>query len=333
MVKYRCKKNLILGLVFGVKGDACVEKENVVDWLVSGDTTIKYLTEKYLLSQQVYQDNTGYIQQYFNLFDEKTNEWGGGIYSPIWISSHYTLLELKYMEATYDHPYYQRGANKLLDGLWFNRGKVSTRRFQDMCVSAMLLSIICYGRFRDERINEIVDYILGHQMEDGGWNCAWDNTRNKSKRGSFHTTICVLEAFAEYEKQGYTYRLNDIKDEVENGQEYLLSRKLLYSLSKKVIPNPDFAKFHYPARYKYDCFRALEYFADIQFPYDERMNDTLERVVDQLKNGAIRTGERYAGRTHFRLESTKYGRFNTFRALKIMKEYNPKVFREKIDAC
>ncbi|WP_423190266.1 hypothetical protein ACO1PF_05205 [Alkalibacterium sp. f15] len=304
---------------------------NIIDWLVSGDNTIKYLTDKYLLGQQVDQDNTGYIQQYFDLFDENTNEWGGGIYSPLWISSHYTLLELKYMEATYNHPFYQRGANKLLDGLWFNRGKVSTRRFQDMCMSAMLLSIICYGRFRDERIHEIVDYILAHQMEDGGWNCAWDSTTNKSKRGSFHTTICVLEAFAEYEQCGYTYRLNEIKDEVKKGQEYLLSRKLLYSISKKKIADPDFAKFHYPTRYKYDCFRALEYFVDINYPYDERMNETLERVVAQLQNGAIRKGEKYSGKTHFKLETTKYSRFNTFRALKILKLYNPMVFCETTD--
>lgn len=307
-----------------------MENKSVVEWLISGDSAIKYLTEKYLLEQDVCQENKGYIQQYFSLFDEETNEWGGGIYSPLWISSHYTLLELKYMEANHDHSFYQSGAKKLLDGLWFNYGKVSTRRYQDMCMSATLLSIICYGRFKDTRINEIVDYILAHQMKDGGWNCAWDSSTRKSNRSSFNTTICVLECFADYEKYGYTYRINDIKDKVKQGQEYLLTRKLIYSISRNKIAHPDFTKFFYPTRYKYDCFRALEYFADIQFSFDDRMNEALDLIVYQLKDGAILTGKKHSGKIHFRLETTKFGRFNTYRALKILKSYKPNFFQEII---
>lgn len=66
-------------------------------------------------------------------------------------------------------------------------------------MSAMLLSLVCYGKIDDFRINEIVDYILGHQMNDGGWNCAWDSVHNRSVVSSVHTTISVLEAFADYE--------------------------------------------------------------------------------------------------------------------------------------
>lgn len=41
--------------------------------------------------------------------------------------------------------------------------------------------------------------------------------------------------------------------------------------------------FHYPCRWKYDCFRALEYFLQIGHPYDSRMQDALNLVKDALK--------------------------------------------------
>lgn len=299
----------------------------IISWLCSGDEVLNYLTEKYLLGQIVKQPSTGYSQRYFGLFDANANEWGGGIYSPLWTSSHYTLLELKYMEADYTHCYYQLGAQKLLNGLWFGKGRVSTRRYQDMCVSAMLLSIICYGRFNDIRINEIVDYILSHQMSDGGWNCAWDSTTRRSNRSSFNTTICVLECLADYQKYGYVYRLDEIQLEVKKGQEYLLSRHLMYSLRTQQLVNPEFERFFYPTRYKYDCLRALEYFSDSHIAYDQRMDDALALLIGQLDGGRIRTGKKHGGKTHFRLETTKFGRFNTYRALKILKTYDFEVFK------
>ncbi|WP_048000633.1 hypothetical protein [Lactiplantibacillus herbarum] len=299
----------------------------IISWLCSGDEVLRYLTEKYLLGQKVKQRNKGYIQCYFDLFDENTSEWGGGIYSPLWTSSHYTLLELKYMEADYTHCYYQLGAQKVLDGLWFNKGKVSTSRYQDTCVSAMLVSILVYGRFDDTRINEIVDYLLAHQMTDGGWNCAWDSTTRKSKRSSFNTTICVLECFADYQKYGYDYRLKEIKNVIQRGQAYLLSRHLMYSLNTHKLAHPEFDQFFYPPRYKYDSFRALEYFVDSAISYDNRMYEALALITDQLDDGRIRTGKKHGGKTHFRLEKTKFGRFNTYRALKILKAYDYERFK------
>ncbi len=43
----------------------------------------------------------------------------------------------------------------------------------------------------------IVDRLLTEQMEDGGWNCEQERG---STRGSFETTINVLEGLLEYER-------------------------------------------------------------------------------------------------------------------------------------
>lgn len=304
----------------------------IIEWLLKGDIVIQHLTNKYLLDRSFDHNNEGYIAEYLDLYDAAGQEWGGSLYSGKWISSTYTLLELKYMEVHCDHPYYQAAAKKVLNGLWDNHGKISKTRHQDMCMSAMLLSLVCYGKIHDFRTNEMVDYILAHQMDDGGWNCAWDSVHNRSAVGSVHTTISVLEAFADYEKYGYPYRLAEIKQRAVSGQEYLLRRQLFRSLKTGEVIHPDMAGFHYPCRWKYDCFRALEYFAHIGHPYDGRMQDALDLVKAALKKGYVGRGKRYSGKIHFPLESGVKGRFNTYRGLLILKHYNPKAYQEVVQA-
>ncbi len=180
------------------------------------------------------------------------------------------------------------------------------------------------------RINEIVDYILGHQMNDGGWNCAWDSVHNRSVVSSVHTTISVLEAFADYERYGYMYRLDEIKQQGALGQEYLLNRQLFKSLKTGQSIHLDMISFHYPCRWKYDCFRALEYFVQIGYPYDQRMKDALNLAKDALKKGYINKGKSYPGKIHFPLESGIKGRFNTYRGLRILKYYDNKAYQDII---
>lgn len=303
---------------------------HMIDWLLEGDIVIRHLTSNHLLGSFFNHDDKGYIARYLDVYDPVKQEWGGSIYSNKWISSTYTLLELKYMEIHPENPCYQEAAEKVLDGLWENHGRISKNRHQDMCMSAMVLSIVCYGRFSDVRIHEIIDYILAHQMEDGGWNCAWDSVHNRSVVSSVHTTISVLEALADYEEYGYEYRLEEIKKQVVPGQEYLLSRELFKSLKTGKPIHPDMVCFHYPCRWKYDCFRALEYFAHAGHPYDRRMQDALDLIKGSLKKGYINRGKKYSGKTHFPLESGIGGRFNTYRGLFILKYYDDESYQEII---
>jgi hypothetical protein len=47
---------------------------------------------------------------------------------------------------------------------------------------------------------------------------------------------------------------------------------------------------------------------------------------DALKNGFAPKGKAYSGRTHGPVETGRGGRFNTLRALKILKAYDPETF-------
>lgn len=304
----------------------------VLDWLLSGDVVIQQLTHKYLMETTFSHQNGGFIGRYLELFDRKAQLWGDSVYNKKWISSTYTLLELVDMEITPDHLFYQKGTQKVLDELWYNQGMIYKNRYQDLCMSAMVLKLVCYGKFADERINEIVDFLLEHQMSDGGWNCAWDSIHNRSIRGSFHTTITVLEGFSTYIKADYHYRLSEIEQQVVLAQEYLLKRQLFNSLQTGEPAHPEMLKCHYPYRWKYDCFRGLEYFVKNNHPYDERMAEAIDIVKGSLKNGAINKGKKYSGKTHFPLENGRKGRFNTYRGLRILKQYDYQAYHRIISS-
>ena len=62
----------------------------------------------------------------------------------------------------------------------------------------MVLSILAYFNFQDERVAGLVGHLLDQQMVDGGWNC---QSYQGATHSSFHTTISVLEGLREYEKR------------------------------------------------------------------------------------------------------------------------------------
>jgi hypothetical protein len=67
------------------------------------------------------------------------------------------------------------------------------------CINGRILGI---GSYFKEPNDALANQLLGEQLEDGGWNCE----APKSRRSSFHTTICVLEGLLEYERQGANRR-------------------------------------------------------------------------------------------------------------------------------
>ncbi len=297
-----------------------------MEWLALGDPAVKRLSKKYLLGKESAYPDKGLVRKYRAAFDPEKDTWGGGLYSPKWVSGTYTLLELIYMEADPREAYFRDGAYRVVRGVWQPPVSKKNVRATDMCVAGMLLRIAGYARLYLAPIGDIVDYILAHQMADGGWNCEWDSRAHPSTVGSVHTTLSVLEGFAEYEKQGFTDRLDEIHPAVNRGREFLLKRDLFKDRKTGLPLHPDMVTMHYPCRWKYDCFRALEYFADAGFPYDSRMADAVQLTRLNLLKGYAPRGKAYSGRTHCPLETGKGGRFNTLRALKILKAFDREAF-------
>jgi len=72
------------------------------------------------------------------------------------------------------------------------------------------------GSYFQEPNDVLANRLLGEQLEDGGWNCE----APKSRRSSFHTTICVLEGLLEYERAGR--KSAAIAKARKRGENYLL---------------------------------------------------------------------------------------------------------------
>ena len=141
----------------------------------------------------------------------------------------------------------------------------------DICVDGMAHNYLSYFCPENEKIEKLLNFLLEHQQEDGGFTWYLDRTA-----GDPHTTICVLEGFHQYICSGSVYRLDDVRWASELTLEYLLKNNLLMDAQDK-----RFRMLSYPFRYHYSVFRALYYCAMAQIEYDARMKSATQWLTDK----------------------------------------------------
>jgi len=310
---------------------------NVIGWMLDSDVFLQYLVKKDLLDTKRSELSVlrkrilteGYAKKMIEKQDLSTYRWAEGVYSPKYISTHYTLLELCQLNAPITEERFVKAVEILFDNLWVENGKVNNYRHQDICVVAMMVRIATQTSIKNPKIEAMIDYILAHQMSDGGFNCAWER-KPYPKQSSLHTTISVLEAFDNYRKQGYKYRLDEIKNIIPQAVEYLLTKSLFRSVRTKNIIHKDMLSFPFPYGWKYDILRALFIMAELDIPYDYRMQEALEIIKNRLDMfGRIKADKKPPSLHHFRFTSTnKPCPFNTYRVLRVLKYYEPRVYQE-----
>lgn len=299
-----------------------------LEWLLSGDPVIERLTRKRLLEENVLFHQQGFIENYLSRYDTKTKTWGNGFYGPKWVSTNYTLLDLKDMEIDPKHPVYQESLIHYLNHYFVKYIEKHGMTTMDLCISGMFIGLLSYGGIHDSRLNQLIDYVLSYRMPDGAWNCLW-NHPSKPKIGSVHTTINVLEGLLAYDLGGYPYRNEDVKSAIEHAISALLNRQLVFKMNQEEAIHPDLLKHHYPPRWKYDYLRVLVFLARKKHPYHPKMEPALQLLIHHLKKGRLSKGTTLSGRIHFPLESSYEGRFNTLRAYEVLKVYRP----ERYQAC
>lgn len=122
----------------------------------------------------------------------------------------------------------------------------------------------------------IIGLLLAKQLDDGGWNC---EAERGSTRGSFNTTICVLEALLEVELAGRGRA--EVTEARLRGQDYLLERRLFRRLSNGEVINAAWTRFAFPTWWHYDVLRGLEYLRRAGVAPDERVAEAVELVVSK----------------------------------------------------
>lgn len=302
--------------------------QDLLNWLLSGDVSIQYQVQRDLLDQerpdlQARIAHEGWGVQFLN--KQKPNgHWGQGFYKVKWISSHYTLLDLRNLEIAPDQPQIDRSIQLILENHVSEDGGVNPAgsiKESDVCINGMFLRYACYFGTAQEKLHSIIDFICGMQLEDGGFNCQLN--RKGAVHSSVHTTLSILEGIQEYRRRGYTYRLDDLLQMAAASREFLLLHRLYRSDKSGEVINKRFLMLSYPSRWFYDILRALDYFQYADIPYDPRMQDALDVLSKKRrKDGTWPVQSRHAGKFHFEMEQTgKASRWNTLRALRVQRHY------------
>lgn len=309
----------------------------IIDWLLMGDVAIQFQTKRDLLDcskkeVKVLQNKIskqGWGKIFLDKRDNNTDFWGKGIYSPKWISTHYTLLDLKNIGISPTNLKFIKSSKILLEKLWYNKGKIRKDRFLDVCIAGMLLSICCYAKVKSKKIFEIIDYLIERQYPDGGWNCRWETGDSHS---SVHTTINVLEGIRDYLNNNYEYRSQELEKLIKDTHEFLFQHKLFKSHRTGKVMNKRMLMLSYPSRWRYDILRSLDYFQEIDKKFDNRMSDAVDILIKKKKkNNRWPLQQKHPGLIHFDMEKTgKDSKWNTLRALRVLKKYKIEYYKQVI---
>ncbi len=158
-------------------------------------------------------------------------------------------------------------------------------------------------------------------MPDGGFNCR--SNRSGARHSSLHTSISVIEGIFEYFKNGYSYRADELKEAEASTREFILQHQLFLSDRTGKIINPNFLKFPFPCRWKYDILRSLDYFQNSNIDYDTRMNQAVNVLLQKRrKDNRWNLYAKYPGLQHFEMEKAgQPSRWNTLRAMRVLTSY------------
>lgn len=303
---------------------------DLITWLRDSDVALQYQVHRDLLGQerpdlQARIASEGWGEQFLRA-RQPSGHWGRGFYQPKWISTHYTLLDLRHLCIAPNLAPIRESIDQVLAHHKAPDGGVNPARTiqeSDVCVNGMVLNYACYFGAPPESLRSIIDFVLEQQLPDGGFNCEYN--RFGAHHSSLHSTLSVLEGILEYARQGYVHRVGELEQAAAKGREFILQHRLYKSDRTGAIINPRFLLLSYPSRWFYDILRALDYFRDAGCAYDQRMQDALDVLAAKRRqDGAWPLQAKHPGQTHFDMEVPgQPSRWNTLRALRVLNHFQP----------
>ena len=283
--------------------------DETTSWLLDGDPAIRWQTKVDLLDLPGDDDRAAIATEGWGAellaHQDPSGTWGGGLYSPKWVSTTYTLLLLRRMGLAPGHPAAIEGCQRLFDGFtWIPDGGLSPSPGASqpaMCVTGMLVMLGAYFGHEDRRLDDAVAWLTGTaQLADGGWNC--QSPRSGSKHGSFHTSITVLEALRDYTDAGGSHEV-EAKVASERGRSFFLDHQLHCSHRTGEPVHENFTRFSFPPRWYFDVLRGLDYFQAVGAGRDERLEMAVDLVRHRRRSdGTWSIQNRHPGRTFFEME-------------------------------
>jgi hypothetical protein len=250
---------------------------NVVDWLLESDPSIRWQVMRDLAdapAEEVAAERARVAREGWGAqllaAQDADGRWGGGTFFPRWIGTADTLHLLSLFGPDPADSAVQRAIAPVHEAarwdydpkLRFWEGEV------EPCINGRTVAM---GSYFGQDVSGIVDRLLTEQMADGGWNCEQENG---SSRGSFDSTLNVLEGLLEYEAS--TAASADVTRARVRGEEYLLERGLLRRRSDGAIGQSRWLSIGFPSAWFYDVGRVLDYLRVARPSADERMTEALD---------------------------------------------------------
>jgi len=294
------------------------------DWLLDSDPAIRWQVLRDLCDgreedarrERARMNKEGWGPQLLAL-QQLDGLWAGlPEYGPTWRSTKDALMLLRDFGMDPADPAVHKAACRVRDQVTWGEEFGDLRYFQgevEPCINGRVLALGAYFGMADDGLFE---RLLGEHLSDGGWNCA----APRSRRSSFHTTICVLEGLLEYEK---AHAVSDVTRAVrQRGEEYLLERRLFRSLRTGDVIDPDWLKPAFPNDWHYDILWGLDYFRRTGGSPDPRLAEAVQ-LVKSKQNAA---GQWVAEMSHSQdiplaMETGFHrpSRWVTLRALRVLK--------------
>ena len=305
--------------------------DEIIKWLLEGDVSIQFQVYKDLLGDdrpdlQRRIAKEGFGAEFLSRRGEH-GHWGQRFYQPKWISSHYTILDLRNLCIAPDNIEIRKTIDLIVENERAPDGGIhpaGSVRMSDVCINGMFLNYASYFGLKEEKFELVVDFILSQLMPDGGFNCTLN--RSGAVHSSLHTTMSVIEGIAEYKLNGYKYRLDELLAAEASSIEFILLHQLFISDRTGKIISPRFLRLSYPGRWYYDILRALDHFQYTGTSWDERMRPAIDVLMKKRnKNMTWNLQAKHPGQVHFEMEKGgKASRWNTLRALRVLENYNIK---------
>src|SRR5512145_3342768 len=220
-----------------LKRQAPKPKRSVIGWLLDSDPSIRWQVMRDLTDAPAHEvaaerarvATEGWGARLLAL-QGADGRWGGAAWNRGWNSTMHVLWLLRHLgldpasaEARHavgrvrEQVTWQGSGPPECDNNPFFAGEL------EPCINGQVATA---GAYFGQDVRGIIDRLLGEQLSDGGWNC---EAPDGSRRSSFNTTICVLEALLEHERAGGG--TPDVTAARLLGQEYLLDRRLFRRLS------------------------------------------------------------------------------------------------------
>ena len=315
--------------------------DSTIEWLLEGDPAIRWQTLRDLVVESkrtVERERRGVERNGWGVRllarQDPEGSWAsrhssdGGLYTPKWTSTTYTMLLLRDFGLSPTNRQARKACTMLLNGGIQPDGGINYGtwakwiRRSETCITGMVLSILSHFEYEDPRLRTIAEYLLKEQMPDGGWNC---RRASGATHSSVNTTISALEGLRLYDLHTQ-HRFRKVQAAQRHGREFLLAHHLFRSHRTGKIIKPVFTLFSFPPRWHYDILRALDYFQAVDAPRDRRLVEAVEIVRNgQRSDGRWLLQNAYRGKTYFQMERPGGpSRWNTLRALRVLNWWDRK---------